>query len=127
MQRLNLPAGGVGDCARGSGAFHSDTILNYVRSEEWAGGVSWEADGARRDVRLGLAELERGGALAHVALWAPRTALVWQRPVVYTPPPPHDSMTNRTFTVLIALVCFVFHFIVNLEDKTLVFLCCILL
>ncbi|KAL0879832.1 hypothetical protein ABMA27_002372 [Loxostege sticticalis] len=103
VQRLNLPAGGVGDCARGSGAFHSDTILNYVRSEEWAGGVSWEADGARRDVRLGLAELERGGALAHVALWAPRTALVWQRPVVYTPPPPHDSMTNRTFTVLIAL------------------------
>ncbi|XP_063826529.1 glutamate receptor ionotropic, kainate 2-like [Ostrinia nubilalis] len=102
-QRLQLPAAGAGDCAAGTGAFHADTVLNYVRSEEWAGGAAWEADGARRDVRLRVVELARGGALTHVALWAPRSAVVWQRPVVHTAPPPQDSMTNRTFTVLIAI------------------------
>lgn len=33
LQRLNLTAAPAGDCARGLGAFHADTLLNYLRSE----------------------------------------------------------------------------------------------
>lgn len=66
--------------------------------------MSWEADGARRDVRLRVAELVRGGALQDVGLWAPGAGVLWQRPPDAGVEPPGDSMTNRTFNVLIALV-----------------------
>ena len=68
------------------------------------GAITWEVEGGRREVQLEVAELMRGGRLERVGLWAPRAGLSWQRhdPPADTPPP--ESMTNRTFTVLIALV-----------------------
>ncbi|KAL4709753.1 hypothetical protein ACJJTC_005556 [Scirpophaga incertulas] len=103
--RLRLPAAAPGDCARGTGAFHADTLLNYLRSEEWGPGATWEADGARRDVRLRVAELASGGggALVAEAAWAPAAGLQWRRTPRPAPLSPPDSMTNRTFIVLIAL------------------------
>ncbi|XP_023936154.2 glutamate receptor ionotropic, kainate 3-like, partial [Bicyclus anynana] len=103
--RLRLPvlAGGAGDCARGSAAFHADSLLNYVRSEEWggaAGALSWER-GARRGATLHAAELRRGGRLAAAATWSARGGLAW-RARAAAAPPPGDAMANRTFAVLIA-------------------------
>lgn len=68
------------------------------------GAITWEVEGGRREVQLEVAELLRGGRLERVGLWAPRAGLSWQRhdPPADTPPP--ESMTNRTFTVLIAKV-----------------------
>ncbi|KAM3960066.1 glutamate receptor ionotropic, kainate 2 [Aphomia sociella] len=108
LERLELQTFGGGDCERGIGAFHADTLLNYLRSEEWnssssisGGGASWEAGGGRRDVQLRVAELRRGGRLQPAALWAPAARLAWSRADAPEPPPAHASMTNRTFTVLI--------------------------
>ncbi|KAJ8716388.1 hypothetical protein PYW07_003015 [Mythimna separata] len=111
-RRLRLPAAAPADCAVGAGAFHADTLLNYLRSEEWnsedgagrlvGGAVSWEVDGARRDVQLDVVELARGGRLARVGRWAARAGLAWSRRAAPAAEPPPDSMTNRTFTVLIA-------------------------
>ncbi|XP_041970526.1 glutamate receptor ionotropic, kainate 2-like [Aricia agestis] len=102
---LRLPSLPAGDCARGRAAFHADTLLNYVRSEEdggAGGGLAWAAGGARRTVRLHAAELARGGRLETVARWGLDAGLAWNaRP----PPPPlsGDVMTNRTFVILIAM------------------------
>ncbi|XP_039755197.1 glutamate receptor ionotropic, kainate 3-like [Pararge aegeria] len=102
--RLRLPAMPPGDCARGAAAFHADSLLNYVRSEEWrgaTGALSWAAGGARRGVTLHAAELRRGGALAAAAQWSARAGLTW-RAREPAAPPPGDAMANRTFAVLIA-------------------------
>ncbi|XP_034829420.2 glutamate receptor ionotropic, kainate 3-like [Maniola hyperantus] len=102
--RLALPALPAGDCASGTAAFHADSLLNYIRSEEWSGttgALSWAAGGARHGVTLHVAELARGGRLAAAAAWSARGGVVWRdrpRPA----PPPDDVMTNRTFVVLIA-------------------------
>ncbi|RVE39996.1 hypothetical protein evm_015354 [Chilo suppressalis] len=101
--RLSLPAMAGAECARGAGAFHADTLLNYLRSEDW-GHISWEADGARREVQLVISELARGGALQAAGDWAARGGLRWTRRPHPAPPPPRHSMTNRTFNVLIAIV-----------------------
>ncbi|KAJ8723589.1 hypothetical protein PYW08_003501 [Mythimna loreyi] len=111
-RRLRLPAAAPADCDVGAGAFHADTLLNYLRSEEWnsedgagrlvGGAVAWEVDGGRRDVQLELVELARGGRLERVGRWAARAGLSWTRREVPVQEPPPDSMTNRTFTVLIA-------------------------
>lgn len=98
-------------------------IGGLVVQEEWnsedgvgrllGGAMSWELDGARREVQLEVAELARGGRLARAGLWAPRAGLSWQR---HDPPaaePPPDSMTNRTFTVLIAMVSITAGFQIN--------------
>lgn len=68
------------------------------------GAVTWEVDGGRREVPLQVVELARGGRLQRAGLWAPRAGLAWQRPAQPADLPPPDSMTNRTFTVLIAEV-----------------------
>lgn len=114
-RRLALPAAAPADCAVGAGAFHADTLLNYLRSEEWnsedgagrlvGGAITWEVGGGRREVQLEVVELERGGRLQRAGLWAPRAGLSWQRRAQPAAEPPPDSMTNRTFTVLIAQVC----------------------
>ncbi|XP_035449990.2 glutamate receptor ionotropic, kainate 2 isoform X1 [Spodoptera frugiperda] len=111
-RRLQLPAAAPADCEVGAGAFHAETLLNYLRSEEWngedgagrlvGGAVTWEVDGGRREVPLQVVELARGGRLQRAGLWAPRAGLAWQRPAQPADLPPPDSMTNRTFTVLIA-------------------------
>ncbi|XP_072932394.1 glutamate receptor ionotropic, kainate 2-like [Epargyreus clarus] len=103
LERLQLPPGEPGSCESGTAAFHADTLLNYIRSEEWAGAsgpLAWGADGARREVRLRVAELAARGTLVGAAAWA-GGALAW-RPRAPGPPPPRDHMVNRTFTVLVA-------------------------
>ncbi|XP_026736704.1 probable glutamate receptor, partial [Trichoplusia ni] len=111
-RRLELPAAAPANCDEGAGAFHADTLLNYLRSEEWnsedgvgrllGGAVTWEPDGGRREVQLEVVELARGGRLERAGLWAPRAGLSWTRRAAPAAAPPPDSMTNRTFTVLIA-------------------------
>ncbi|XP_030033794.2 glutamate receptor ionotropic, kainate 2 [Manduca sexta] len=109
LSRLRLPTAGGASCERGLGAFHADTLLNYLRSEEWVSGagaggeVSWETDGARREVQLQVAELVRGGRLQHAGVWAPSAKVTWQRAEAPPDTRPLDSMTNRTFAVLVAL------------------------
>lgn len=82
----------------------------HVRlQEDWkvpglTGAVSWEADGGRRELQLHVVELERQGELVPAGLWVPRVGVTWQRADVVTETVPHDSMKNRTFTVLIAMV-----------------------
>lgn len=68
------------------------------------GAVTWEPDGGRREVQLEVVELARGGRLERAGLWAPRAGLSWTRRAEPAAAPPPDSMTNRTFTVLIAPV-----------------------
>lgn len=68
------------------------------------GAVTWEPDGGRREVQLEVVELARGGRLERAGLWAPRAGLSWTRRAAPAAAPPPDSMTNRTFTVLIAQV-----------------------
>lgn len=80
-----------------------------VLQEDWddngtSGPISWEADGSRRDVSFEVVELARGGSLRHAGLWAPRAGVLWQRTDEPAPAPPRDSMTNRTFNILIARV-----------------------
>ncbi|XP_049872351.1 glutamate receptor ionotropic, kainate 2-like [Pectinophora gossypiella] len=106
LQHLQLPDMPAGDCGEGAGAFHADTLLNYLRSEEAPGVtglLAWEAEGARRGVALTVVELERGGALRPEGRWSPRAGLTWQRRPQPAPPLPSDTMTNRTFNVLIAM------------------------
>ncbi|XP_075975503.1 glutamate receptor ionotropic, kainate 2-like [Anticarsia gemmatalis] len=104
-RRLNLPDIPADEDVR-VGAFHADTLLNYLRSEEWEspahGAVSWEADGGRRALQLQVVELARGGALQRAGQWAPGAGLTWHRAELPAAAPPPDSMVNRTFTVLIA-------------------------
>ncbi|XP_068617479.1 glutamate receptor ionotropic, kainate 2-like [Battus philenor] len=105
LRHLRLPTVGPASCS-GCAAFHADTLLNFIRSEEWSGvgGVlRWAADGARRSAGLTVSELERGGRATSVARWSPHAGLAWHRQYVPVPPPPSDLMTNRTFNVLIAL------------------------
>ncbi|XP_059045609.1 glutamate receptor ionotropic, kainate 2-like [Achroia grisella] len=110
LDYLQLQTFGEGACDRGVGSFHADTLLNYLRSEEWSGamslsggGASWESDGGRREVQVRVAELQRGGRLQGAALWSPGTGLAWQRPAgPLEPPPSQISIANRTFTILIA-------------------------
>ncbi|XP_031766615.2 glutamate receptor ionotropic, kainate 2-like isoform X1 [Galleria mellonella] len=110
LERLQLHSIGGGGCEHGLGAFHADTLLNYIRSEEWnasvsvcGGGAAWERDGGRREVTLRVAELQRGGRLARAGRWAPATRLAWQRPSGPRDPPPAElSVANRSFTILIA-------------------------
>nr|XP_013189500.1 unnamed protein product [Amyelois transitella] len=109
LDRLALGPAPPGDCERGRGSFHAGSLINYIRSE-WnaslcvsGGGASWEADGGRRSVRLGVAELARGGGLRRAGEWAPRAGVAWRRRARPAPDRPADSMENRTFTVLIAL------------------------
>nr|QNS36184.1 ionotropic receptor 10a [Mythimna separata] len=111
-RRLQLPEAESADCAVGAGAFHADTLLNYLRSEEWnsedgagrlvGGAITWEVEGGRRDVQLEVVELARGGRLERVGVWAARAGLSLQRREAPVAEPPPESMTNRTFTVLIA-------------------------
>ncbi|XP_022124667.2 glutamate receptor ionotropic, kainate 2 [Pieris rapae] len=106
QRELKLSAGERGECEHGSAAFHADTLLNYIRSRGWKGasseaGLRWAAGGARRDVSLLAAELIPGGELRTAAAWSAHGGLAW-RPRPPAPPPPTDSMTNRTFVVLIA-------------------------
>ncbi|KAJ0183044.1 hypothetical protein K1T71_001020 [Dendrolimus kikuchii] len=114
LQRLQLPPAAPADCGRPAGAFHADTLLNYLRSEEWSGGAvagvggtwgtpSWETDGARRSVQLEVVELARGGRLERAGLWSPNGGFIWQRKGPKVVPLPDDSMKNKTFTVLIAM------------------------
>ncbi|XP_053604549.1 glutamate receptor ionotropic, kainate 2-like [Plodia interpunctella] len=110
MEHLGLPGALSADCDRGRGAFHAGSLINYIRSEEWnssicvsGGGASWETDGGRRSVQLGVAELARGGGLQRAGVWAPRAGVAWQRGPQVVPDVPADSMENRTFTVLIAV------------------------
>ncbi|OWR53304.1 ionotropic glutamate receptor subunit ia [Danaus plexippus plexippus] len=105
MEYLDLPfMEDSPSCQQGTAAFHADTLLNYLRSEENSGATGplwWEATGARGGVRLHVAELERGGFLRAAGDWSRTGGLTW-RPRPPAPPPPPDAMTNRTFTVLIA-------------------------
>ncbi|KAJ8723365.1 hypothetical protein PYW08_003277 [Mythimna loreyi] len=111
-RRLQLPEAESADCAVGAGAFHADTLLNYLRSAKWnsedgagqlvGGAITWEVEGGRRDVQLELVELARGGRLERVGVWAARAGLALQRREAPVAEPPPESMTNRTFTVLIA-------------------------
>lgn len=84
-----------------------------VRAQEWetggeggggGGGVSWEADGSRRAVALRVAELARGGTLQAAGAWTRDAGLRWTRAPTPGQEQPSDSMTNRTFIVLIAIV-----------------------
>lgn len=110
LRALNLPPGASASCQVGLGAFHADTLLNYLRSEEWTSGsgmggeLSWEVDGWRHEVQLQVAELARGGWLEPAGLWAPRVGVTWQRPDEPRNSMPDYSMTNRTFTFLIARI-----------------------
>ncbi|XP_026318857.1 glutamate receptor ionotropic, kainate 3-like [Hyposmocoma kahamanoa] len=97
-----------GDCDSGRGAFHADSLLNYLRAqEEWngiSGALSWEADGQRRVDRLQVVELQRGGLLAHAGVWTAVDGVAWERPAPADGPSPSPGlMVNRTFTVLIAM------------------------
>lgn len=119
-----------GDCDTGRGAFHANSLLNYLRAvsvpprgpinegpsyktyavqqEEWSGvsgSLSWEADGQRRVDQLQVVELHRGGRLEHAGVWTPRDGVTWERPAPDNVPSPSPGlMVNRTFTVLIAMV-----------------------
>lgn len=90
----------------GAAPLHADTLLNYLRSAEWgaaaAGGAPQWAAGGRRGAKLQVVELARGGSLTPVGRWA-HGAVTWER--VPEPPAPraaHD-VTNRTFTVIVAV------------------------
>ncbi|XP_045536085.1 glutamate receptor ionotropic, kainate 2 [Papilio machaon] len=105
LKYLQLPAIAGASCT-GCAAFHADTLLNYIRSEEWGGvggALRWGLGGARRAAALSVHELQRGGRPQAVARWAPRTGLAWQRRTAPAPDLPSDIMTNRTFNILIAL------------------------
>lgn len=70
-----------------------------------AGALQLDETGARRHATLQVVELERGGEWRHVADWS-AGLLEWHRGDG-TPRHDHDhsdSMTNRTFNVLIAFV-----------------------
>ncbi|CAH2046640.1 unnamed protein product, partial [Iphiclides podalirius] len=104
-RHLGLPTLATASCT-GCAAFHADTVLNFLRSEEWGGAggqLRWAAGGARSDAALSVAELQRWGRAAAVARWVPRGGLSWRRRPTAAEPPPSDVMTNRTFNVLIAL------------------------
>ncbi|KAI5637683.1 ligated ion channel l-glutamate- and glycine-binding site domain-containing protein [Phthorimaea operculella] len=95
------------DCTAGYGASNADTLLNYIRSEDdygVTGTLSWEADGWRRHIVLQVVELQRGGELQVAGSWSEQDGVQWTREPVEAEPLPSDSMSNRTFTVMIAMV-----------------------
>ncbi|CAG5002884.1 unnamed protein product [Parnassius apollo] len=105
LQHLRLPPAPPPSCT-GCSAFHADTLLNFLRSEEWAGAggtLRWAGGGERRACTLAVCELQRGGRAAAVARWTPLARLVWRRRDPPSAPPPSEIMTNRTFNVLIAM------------------------
>ncbi|GBP47226.1 Glutamate receptor ionotropic, kainate 3 [Eumeta japonica] len=102
-------------CTSGRGSLHTQTLLNYMRTMEMSGTTGplrFEKGGQRAQPALEVVELERGGHATAVARWVPVTgaagaagehALLWTRPPVLTQIDSGDSMTNRTYNILIAL------------------------
>ncbi|KAJ2950838.1 hypothetical protein O0L34_g5181 [Tuta absoluta] len=105
LAALQLPPARA-DCTAGYGAANADTLLNYIRSVEdygVTGILSWEADGWRRHIVLQVVELQRGGQLQVAGSWSQQDGVRWTRAPLEAEPLPTDSMSNRTFTVMIAM------------------------
>ncbi|GBP47227.1 Glutamate receptor ionotropic, kainate 2 [Eumeta japonica] len=102
-------------CTSGRGSVYTQTLLNYMRTMEISGTtgpLQFEEGGQRAQPALEVVELDRGGRFVAVARWmravggagaAGEHTLLWTRAPVLTQTDSGDSMTNRSFNILIAL------------------------
>lgn len=66
--------------------------------------LQWRSELTLTECGRQVAELARGGRLQHAGVWSARAGVRWERPAAPQPDLPRDSMTNRTFNILIARV-----------------------